>query len=131
VIDQSTTIDALIFAEALRRGGEGEQAERIGRALLSHYASAPPEFDPPKARTARVLAAASLGDLPRALDELEAAEKAGFRMLIDFDYFQRIESYPFVTQLAREPRYAAAVRRIEEDNRRMREHLLASHGGRT
>jgi hypothetical protein len=56
-------------------------------------------------------------------DELEGAEKAGFRTLVDLDYFQRLEDYPFMEGLRGEARFQQLLARIREDNLRMREDL--------
>ena len=52
-------------------------------------------------------------------------EKSGFRTLIDLDYFQRLEDYPFMEGLRREARFQQLLARIRADNRRMREALRA------
>ncbi len=121
-----TPLDALMFAEALKHNGEPVQAARIARTLLVRNEAGPTEYDPPRQRWARFLAAASLGDNARALRELESAEQSGFRMLVDDDYLMRLEDYPFVKPLAHDPRFVAVVRRIEADNRKQRDQLLAS-----
>jgi hypothetical protein len=115
-----------MYAEALKRNGEPLLSARIARTLLTRSEAGPAEYDPPRQRWTRFLAAASLGDTSRALRELESAEQAGFRMLFDDDYVLRLDAYPFVGTLAKEPRFQAVVRRIEADNRRQREQLLAS-----
>jgi hypothetical protein len=60
-----------------------------------------------------------------AIAELRRAQEAGFRTLIDFEYFVRIEEYPFMAAVAADTRFQALVAEIEVDNRRMRDALLA------
>jgi hypothetical protein len=72
------------------------------------------------------MAFASLGRVEESLDALELAVENGFRMRIDFEYFLALEDYPFTKGITRLPRYALLVSRIEEENGRMRENLLAS-----
>jgi TolB-like protein/thioredoxin-like negative regulator of GroEL len=123
VIAATSPLDALLFATALRRIGDTVQAGRILQSLLDQYAAKPGRYDPPGARWIRALARASRGDTALALDELEGAEKAGFRTLVDLDYFQRLEDYPFMEALRGEPRFQQLLGRIRTDNLRMREAL--------
>lgn len=62
------------------------------------------------------MAFAFRGETDRAIAEFERARRAGWRLLVDFDYFTRIEDYPMMARIAKEPRFVALVRAIEVDN---------------
>jgi tetratricopeptide (TPR) repeat protein len=118
-----TPIDALLYASALSNTGDLAAARRVALQVLRDHSPGPGEFDPPSHRWIRMAAAASAGDVDRAVAELQAAEKAGFRALVDIDYFMRLTDYPFMTGVSADPRFKAVIARIEADNRRMREAL--------
>ena len=63
-----------------------------------------------------------------AIAELQRAKADGYRTLIDFDYFVRIEDYPFMARVVSDPRFTALVAEIQADNQRMRDALLARRG---
>jgi hypothetical protein len=124
-VDRQQPIDALLAAELLRHVGGREQAERIARAVIESHEGAPDEYQPVEAMWVRALAFASLGQTDRAVAELERARAQGFRTLIDMEYFLKLEDYPMMAQVSRDPRYAAFTRAVEADNARMRSALLA------
>ncbi len=126
VLDNNTSLDALLYATALRRGGQPDQADRIANSLLRRHAASPQEFDEPHSRWVRMAAEASLGNKRQAIAELEAAARQGFRTLVDVDYFMRLEDYPFMAPVVDDPGFRAAIARIEADNERMRQALVAN-----
>jgi hypothetical protein len=124
--DRSSAMDALLAAEAFRLVGQPDRANRIVEDLLERFETAPGEYVPNEVLWNRAMAFASLGRVEESLDALELAVENGFRMRIDFEYFLALEDYPFTKGITRLPRYALLVSRIEEENGRMRENLLAS-----
>ena len=102
----------------------------ISRAVLQRYAASPGFHDPPSSRWVRAMAHASLGDNKAALDELESAERSGYRTLIDVDYFQRIQDYPFAAGLIPEPRFRQFLQRIQSANLQMRAALQGASRAR-
>lgn len=125
-VEDHTPIDALLAGELLRRSGDTEQAVRIAEALLHRNAPVPGVYQPVESLRIRALAFAVQGQNTRAIAELEQARRAGWRTLIDFDYFTRIDDYPMMAALAGDPRFRALLRDIEADNERLRGRLAAA-----
>jgi TolB-like protein/cytochrome c-type biogenesis protein CcmH/NrfG len=123
--DEYSALDAILVAYTLRETGWPDQSTAIARAILASHETAPQEYASVETRWMRVLAYAVLDDTDHALGELRSAADGGYRTLIDFDYFVRLEDYPFMAVLAADPRFIAQVAEIEADTRRMREALLA------
>lgn len=119
-IGQFPAIDALMFASALRSTGDREQAARIADAVLKSHEAAPGEYNPIASLILRAQSFAVLGDVESAIGELQRAERQGYRSLIDIDYFVRLDEYPFMAQVVRDPRYKALALGIQADNARMR-----------
>jgi len=126
VLERSTPLDSLLTAEALRLTGQEDQARRILEALLTRFATAPGEYAGNEVLYIRALTHAALGQTDAALADFSRAVEQGFRQLVDFDYFTRVEDYPFMRQVVADPRYRQLAERIEADNRRMRDALIAS-----
>ena len=93
--------------------------------ILARHESPPHEFVPVETTWLRALAFAILDRTDDAISELRRATDDGYRTLYDFDYFVRLEDYPFMAQVVADPRFQAIVAEIEADNRRMRDALVA------
>ena len=123
--EQYDTLDALVSAYALRESGWPEQAAQIARDILASHESPPHEFVPVETTWQRALAFAVLDQTDDAIAELRRATDDGYRTLYDFDYFVRLEDYPFMAHVVADQRFQAIVAEIEADNRRMRDALVA------
>jgi TolB-like protein/Tfp pilus assembly protein PilF len=123
--EQYDALDALVAAYALRESGWPEQATQIARDVLASHESPPHEFVPVETTWLRALAFAVLDQTDDAIAELRRATDDGYRTLYDFDYFVRLDDYPFMAHVAADPRFQAIVTEIEADNRRMRDALVA------
>ena len=126
-------LDTLLAAELLRLAGRADQAEHVAEALIRRHEAAPGDYQSAEALRTRAMAFAFRGETDRAVAEFERARRAGWRLLVDFDYFTRIEDYPMMARIAKEPRFVALVRAIEADNARLRAKLTAARqpGGRS
>ena len=122
---QYDSVDGIIAAYALRETGWPDQSALIAGAILTNHESSAQEYEPVEATWIRALAYAVLERTDDAIAELERAADRGYRTLIDFDYFVRLEDYPFMAKVVSDTRFHEIVERIEADNRRMREALLA------
>jgi hypothetical protein len=71
---------------------------------------------------------AELLDRPPSGDRYSHGAQACWRQPIEFDYFVRIERYPFMAAVVRDPRYAALMKSVKEDLGRMRARLRARDG---
>jgi len=127
--EQYDRLDALVAAYALRETGWPEQAQIIARAIIARHPSQPHEYVPVDVSVLRAIAFAVLDQTDDAIAELQRAKDDGYRTLIDFDYFVRIEDYPFMARVVSDPRFTALVADIEADNQRMRDALLARRAG--
>jgi hypothetical protein len=112
-----------------RETGWPEQAQIIARAVTARHPSQPHEYVPVDVSVLRAFAFAVLDQTDDAIAELQRARDDGYRTLIDFDYFVRIEDYPFMARVVSDPRFTALVADIEADNQRMRNALLARRAG--
>lgn len=121
--DRSSPMDVLLAAEALRMVAQSERADRMVEDLLKEFDSSPGEYVPNEVLWNRALALGALGRTEESLDALERAVAQGFRTLVDFEYFLRLEDYPFTQRVTQSPRYAVLVNQIQEENRRMRENV--------
>ena len=132
-IEDHQPVDTLLAAELLRMAGRREQAERVAEAFLRRHEVPPGDHQGVESMRTRAMAFAILGKNDAAIAELERARAAGWRMLVDFDYFTRIDDYPMMTAVAKEPRFRTLVRAIETDNARLRTRLAAARrsGGRS
>ncbi|MCC7267445.1 MAG: hypothetical protein IT546_08930 [Caulobacteraceae bacterium] len=120
--------DALRAAWACQQLGDQGQARRILQELLRLTAPQQGLRQPPLRRIVRMRALAMLGQHDAALTELTAAVDGGFRTPVDLEAFIRIDAYPMVAALAKDPRFQAQMRRIEADNARMRAAVLERRG---
>lgn len=111
-------IDAILAATALRETGSGAQARIVLETMLSHMRGRGFQAGDQLAGQAMILAA--LGRRDEAIATFERAAASGWRMLIDFDYFVRVDQYPFMAETARDPRFRKIIAGIETDLARMR-----------
>ncbi|MGZ8998979.1 MAG: hypothetical protein ACXW2T_09000, partial [Allosphingosinicella sp.] len=112
-------IDVLLAATALRETGSAAQANIVLEAMLSHMRGRGFQAGDQLAGQGMILAA--LGRQDEAIATFERAAASGWRILIDFDYFVRIDQYPFMAETARDPRFRKVIAGIEADLARMRE----------
>lgn len=125
-VARSVAMERLLAAQALRLTGRTGEAQRIEVALLDQYSTAPGEYTSTDTLWMRALTHAALGHRDAAIAELARATDQGFRTLIDFEYFVRLEDYPFMQDVVADPRYLELAARIEVDNARMREGVVAA-----
>jgi TolB-like protein/Tfp pilus assembly protein PilF len=122
---QYKSIDALLAAYALRETGWPDQAALIANAIIENNDTSAQEYEPVEEMWLRVLAFAVLDRTDESIAELQRAVDHGYRTLIDFEYFVRLQDYPLMANVVSDARFQALVARIEADNRRMRDALLA------
>ncbi len=125
IVDNYAPLDAVFIAYALRLGGREAEARGIFEGLVRRFDASPAEYTSNYELWLRAIGFSGLGQVDAALQELTRATDQGFRTLIDVDNFVRLEDYPFMKDVAKDPRYLALARRIEADNRRMRDLVLA------
>lgn len=123
--DSYAPMDALIGAYVLRETGNPERARTIAEAVLAAHERAPQEYTSTEVLRIRALAFGVLGRVDDAIASLRAATDGGWRTPIDYDYFVRIDGYPFMREVAADLRYADLIAEIESDHARMRDALLA------
>lgn len=121
-------LDVVVTAAVLQRTGGEAQAQRMLDRLLVRLDGI--EHKGPDQLAARGMALATLGRRDEAIQSFEAAARAGWRLLIDFDYFIPVADYPFMADVARDPRYQRIVAGIAADNRRMRDQYLRTRTAR-
>ena len=121
-------IDVILAATALRETGSAAQANAVLEAMLKRVQGQSFQAGDQIAGQAMILAA--LGRQDEAIAEFERASAAGWRMLIDFDYFVRVDQYPFMAETARDPRFRKIVAGIEADLARMRETVTKDSAAR-
>jgi hypothetical protein len=109
----------------LRLGGREAESRSIFEALVRRFEASPAEYVSNYELWLRAIGFSGLGQVDAAIKELTRATDQGFRTLIDIDNFIRLEDYPFMKEVAKDPRYAVLVNRIETDNRRMRDLVIA------
>ncbi|HYD44476.1 MAG TPA: hypothetical protein VEA79_04330 [Phenylobacterium sp.] len=112
--------EAVRAAWVCQQLGDLGQARRILDKVLQVTAPQPGVLQTPVRRAARVRAYEMLGQRDQALAELSGAVDEGFRTPIDLDSFIRLDRYPMMAAMAKDPRFQAQMRRIEADNARMR-----------
>ncbi|MFO1428422.1 MAG: tetratricopeptide repeat protein [Steroidobacteraceae bacterium] len=132
-IEDHQPVDTLLAAEVLRMAGRRDQAERVAETFLRRHEVPPGDHQSVESMRTRAMALAILGHDDAAIAELERARAAGWRMLVDFDYFTRIDDYPMMSGVAKEPRFRALVRAVEADNAQLRTRLATARrsGGRS
>jgi len=116
-------------AHALNRLGLKDQAKRILERVLAATADKEGLVRPPVFLVRRAKAHAELGDRARALAELRQAVTQGYRSVVDFEDFVRMEDSLAFRSLRDDPQFKAIVARIDADNARMRQRVLASRNG--
>jgi len=112
-------VDVILAATALRETGSAAQAKAALEAMLRQMEGRSFKAGDQLAGQAMILAA--LGRQDEAIATFERAAASGWRLLIDFDYFVRVDQYPFMAETARDPRFRKIVAGIETDLARMRE----------
>jgi TolB-like protein/Tfp pilus assembly protein PilF len=122
-VERSSAMDTMLVAHALRLNGETAQADRSLEALLGALATATTEYVPADVRWTRGLVLGSLGRTDNAISEMTQAVEQGFRMLIDFDYFLEPDRYPFLRDVAADPRFRLLASRVKSDVQRMRDEM--------
>ncbi|MDT9599611.1 tetratricopeptide repeat protein [Sphingosinicella rhizophila] len=118
--------DIIVSAAVLQQTRAPEQGRQVLELLLKRMDANPL----PTAETLsfKGMAHAALGDKERAIDAFAQAYRAGWRMLIDFEYFIPVRDYPFMAEVVRDPRFQKIAAAIEADNRRMRSQYLRARG---
>lgn len=111
-------IDVILAATALRETGSADQAKAALEAMLGQMEGRSFKAGDQLAGQAMILAA--LGRRDEAIATFERAAASGWRLLIDFDYFVRMDQYPFMAETVRDPRFRKIVADIEADLARMR-----------
>jgi tetratricopeptide (TPR) repeat protein len=115
-------MDVLLAATALQRTGAPDKARQVLEALLGRIDGR--GFQAADQLATRAMTLAALGRRDEAIAAFDRAAKGGWRMVIDFDYFARIGDYPFMADVARDPRFRQIMKRIEADLARMRDNVL-------
>lgn len=125
--DITTELDVPSGAAHAFNGAElKDQARRILERVLAATAPKPGAAHPPITRVRRAQAYAELGDKARALAELRQAVAEGFRSVLDFEDFVRMEDNLNFQGLREDPEFRAIITRIDADNARMRARVLAN-----
>jgi hypothetical protein len=118
-------LDVLLSATALQRTGAQDQATRMLEAALEQSGQG---LDAADRLVGRAMILAALDRTDESIAVFERAVAAGWRTPIDFDYFVRIEDYPFMAETARDPRFRKLMAGMEADLARMRETVLRQRG---
>lgn len=116
-----TAMDILLSATALQRTGGEAQAKAMLEALLARMNQASSQAA--DELVSRGMTLAALGRKDEAIAMFERAAAAGWRTPIEFDYFVRIDRYPFMADVAADPRFRKVMEGIEADVARMRENV--------
>lgn len=114
--------DIVISAWILRKTGAEDRARLILEKLVQRLDAN--ERLAADGLAFKGMALAALGRKDAAIAAFEQAAKAGWRMPIDFEYFIPVRDYPFMAELARDPRFVRIVAGVQADNRRMRDAYL-------
>lgn len=122
-IEGINAIDLAVGADILRRTGSAARAD----AILAQRLAIPSKGGKlgPSQFADRALVLASAGRTAEALDALETAARLGWRQPIEFDYFVRLERFPFMAAVTRDPRFTALMKPVAADLATMRERLRA------
>lgn len=119
---------ALMAAQLLVAAGDRTQARRIAEAVLHATAAAQGGYNAGDARIARVKAFALLGDKEKALTELSAAVRSGWRTPFDYETFVWLDEDPTTAILQQDARFKDLLAQVRADLGRQREQLLAERG---
>ena len=115
-------MDILLSATALQRTGGEAQARAILEALLARMSGASSQAA--DELVSRGMALAALGRKDEAIAAFQRAFAAGWRTPIEFDYFVRIDRYPFMAEVAADPRFRKVMTDMETDLARMRDNVV-------
>jgi TolB-like protein/Tfp pilus assembly protein PilF len=115
----------LYAAHVLNAEGDRAQARRILTRLLALTTPKPDQRPPNEWRIARARAYSELGDLDRAMAELEAAKAAGWRTLFFFEDWVWLDRHPTTAALHKDPRFQRLTADIRADLAGQRRALLA------
>jgi hypothetical protein len=119
-------VDTALYAlNLLIREGDAAGATHVARQLLELHAAPAGGYDPVAEKLVRAKVLAQLGNTDAAMAELHAAQLQGYRMLWDFDNFQRLDRLPWFDGLRSDARFKAFIDAIDTDNRTSREQLRA------
>ena len=114
---------AVLAALICQRLGDNGQARRILMAMLAQTAPTPGRSLSPDQHVDRARVYAVLGDKEQALKELRAGIDGGYRYLVGFEYFLRLDRDPMLQPLWPDPRFRAMLAEVAADNERMRRAL--------
>jgi hypothetical protein len=113
--------EAVLFAGVLLlREGYREQAKQLLEGLLDIHAPPAQGYDAAARKIIRAKILSCLDRPDEAIAELTAAQQQGYRLLWDYDYFQRLDRMPAFASLRDDPRFLEIISAIEADNRAMR-----------
>ncbi|HEY5721642.1 MAG TPA: tetratricopeptide repeat protein [Allosphingosinicella sp.] len=115
-------IDILLSATAVQRSGGEAEAKAILEALLARMNAA--RSQAADDLVSRGMTLAALGRTDEAVAVFESAFAAGWRTPIEFDYFVRIDQFPFMAETARDPRFRKVMADMEADLARMRDNVV-------
>jgi len=113
-----SAMDILLSATALQRTGGEAQARAMLEAQLARMNQASSQAA--DELVSRGMTLAALGRKDEAIAVFESAFAAGWRTPIEFDYFVRIDRYPFMADVAADPRFRKVMAEMEADLTRMR-----------
>lgn len=116
-------------AHALNGVGLKDQAKRILDRVIAATQSSEGERATPTSRVRRAQAYAELGDRGRALAELRQAVAEGFRSVVDFQDFVRLEDNLNFSAMRDDPQFRAIIAQIDAENAKMRAKVLARRNG--
>lgn len=116
----------IVLAHALRRTGNQAQADRLLDSVLRLTAPRPGERPRNEWRISRAKVYAERGQTRQAIDEIEAAVKAGWRTPYLFDDSVWLPDYPSFAAIRNEPRFKALMTQVREDLARQKAALLAA-----
>jgi tetratricopeptide (TPR) repeat protein len=116
---------ALMAAHLLSQAGDRPQGRRIAEAVLRATANPENGYLSGDARIARVKAFAELGDTDKALAELAAAVKVGWRTPFDAESYVWLDQDPQTRNLQQDPRFKSLMAQVRADLAAQRERLLA------
>jgi hypothetical protein len=125
VIAATDLATPVALAYLLDGAGDRPQAKRILNALIAATERPAGAYVDHEIRINRAKAFALLGDAERAVGEIQAAVRAGWRLLMDGEDFVWLDQHPTVASLKSDPRFVAAMTEVRADLGRQRAQLVA------
>ncbi|MDP3660105.1 tetratricopeptide repeat protein [Phenylobacterium sp.] len=116
----------LFGAHLLNKVGERAQARRIAENVLANTRPSADGYLRGQLRLMRLKAFAEIGETDKALNELELAVKAGWRMPFDTEDYIWIDQHPNAESLRANPKFRALLAQVRQDLARQKASLLAS-----